>query len=47
MKLVYNIFTDRSKAAFLLGIIFAFVIMSCLFIAALWPHARKELTLWL
>ena len=44
-----NIFTDRSKAVLLLWIIFCyscfvFFMLPCLFIAALWSHAGKELT---
>ena len=47
-------FTDRSKAVLLLWILFCylcftvvFIILSCLFLAALWSPAGKGLTSWL
>ena len=47
-----SIFTDRSKAVLLLRIIFCylcfvFVMLYCLFIAAMWSPAGKMLTAWL
>ena len=47
-----NIFTDRSKAILILWIIcvflcFVFLMLSRLFIAALWSPAGKGLTSWL
>ena len=44
-----SIFTDRSKAVFLLWVIllFMYIVFSCLFIAVLWPPAGRALTSWL
>ena len=44
-----NIFTDRSKVVLLCGssLLFVFVMLSCLFIAALWSPAGKGLSSWL
>ena len=45
-----NFLTDRSKTALLLRILFLLfvfnVVLSCLFLAALWSPAGKELTSW-
>ena len=44
-KAVQDGLTDRSKAVLLLWIVFR-VILSCLFLAALWAPAGKGLTSW-
>ena len=45
------IFTDRSKVVLLMWILFAFyvvfIILSCLFLVAVWSPAWKWLTSWL
>ena len=47
-----DVFVDRSKAVLLLGIVFdlcfmyIFIMLSCLFLAALWSPAGKGLTSW-
>ena len=46
----HNFLTDRSKAVLLLWMLFVicvFVILSCLFLAALLSPAEKGLTSWL